>query len=111
MRGTCTWKLLVSMVVPSILLLGETPPFCHLMFILLDFQDVATEIGTLSQQLAAGDFSKLKDARATVLGLKAPPALVSSILFGCYNYTASNLIACSHLCYSFIVERSFPPCS
>lgn len=41
-------------------------------------QDVATEIASLSKQLADGDFSKLKDARETVLNLKAPPALVSS---------------------------------
>jgi hypothetical protein len=40
-------------------------------------QDVAKEIAALSKQLADGDFSKLKDARETVLGLKAPPALVS----------------------------------
>ena len=51
------------------------------MCILLDVQDVAAEIATLSKQLAAGDFSKLKDTRATVLRLKAPPALVSSSLF------------------------------
>jgi hypothetical protein len=51
------------------------------MCIFLDVQDVATEIATLSKQLAAGDFSKLKDARAAVLELKAPPELVSSSLF------------------------------
>lgn len=43
------------------------------------YQDVATEIATLSKQLAAGDFSKLKDARKAVLGLKAPKALVGSL--------------------------------
>lgn len=44
-------------------------------------QDVADEIASLSKQLADGDFSKLKDARAAVLGLKAPPPLVSAPLF------------------------------
>ncbi|KAG0623205.1 hypothetical protein M758_3G156100 [Ceratodon purpureus] len=42
-------------------------------------KDVATEIAALSKQLADGDFSKLKDARETVLGLKAPPALVEEL--------------------------------
>jgi alpha-glucan,water dikinase len=42
-------------------------------------KDVATEIANLSKQLADGDFSKLKDARATVLGLKAPPALIEEL--------------------------------
>ncbi|KAG0553488.1 hypothetical protein KC19_12G015100 [Ceratodon purpureus] len=42
-------------------------------------KDVATKIASLSKQLAAGDFSKLKDARATVLGLKAPPALIEEL--------------------------------
>jgi alpha-glucan,water dikinase len=42
-------------------------------------KDVATEIATLSKQLAAGDFSKLKDARKAVLGLKAPKALVEEL--------------------------------
>lgn len=63
------------------------------MCILLCVQGVATEIATLSKQLANGDFSKLKDARATVLGLKAPPALVSASSFK----RASNLIAYSNL--------------
>lgn len=48
---------------------------------ILRVQDVATEVAALSKQLANGDFSKLQDARATVLGLKAPPALVSAPLF------------------------------
>ena len=41
-------------------------------------QEVAAQLETLSQQLAAGDFHLLPAIRETVLGLKAPKKLVTT---------------------------------